>query len=506
MRKIGYSHLQERFFPNARMPLKHWAEVRPVTRVSLIGKCLATPSAVAPSDDRALSHVLFALKHEGINLLILSQALPSISPVELCTELARSPNGIYIRKACFLWESFTGRQLEHSEQVGGATQPLFDPKRYVTGPTVRDARWRIDFNGLGSLRYCATVERTQEIEALLQLDTLGRAADFTASLSPEMLDRATTWAYLHETQSSFAIERETPSEDRARRFIQVLHQAHDQRELDEDYLVELQNCVVANPILKAAAFRHEQNYLQSGLRGSAGVTYVPPPPDLCRELMIELIQFANSTPGQIPPLVAAGITAFGMVFLHPFMDGNGRLSRFLIHQSLCRSGALSNGLILPVSVAMKQDEREYLETLRDFSRPTRDFWEVNWLDAESMDFHFSGSPALYRYWDATPSVAFTIKMAERALETELRRETEFLERYDHLVRLTDERFDIRGSDLAKLAIMCLDNGGVLSRNRRKQFQYSVPPEAFDFMEEQARQMLSPPSEDHEVEFNPSPEH
>jgi hypothetical protein len=35
------------------------------------------------------------------------------------------------------------------------------------------------------------------------------------------------WAYLHETEDSFAIERQTPSEDKARAFIAVLHQAHE---------------------------------------------------------------------------------------------------------------------------------------------------------------------------------------------------------------------------------------------------------------------------------------
>lgn len=48
-----------------------------------------------------------------------------------------------------------------------------------------------------------------------------------------------------------------------------------------------------------------------------------------------------------------------------------RLSRFLIHQTLCRYGALENGLLPPVSVAMKHEEQAYLEALKTFSQPTR---------------------------------------------------------------------------------------------------------------------------------------
>jgi len=85
------------------------------------------------------------------------------------------------------------------------------------------------------------------------------------------------------------------------------------------------------------------------------------------------MRFANHSARQVDPLVAAAVVAFGFVFLHPFMDGNGRLSRFLIHQTLCHSGALQNGLLLPVSVAMKHEESGYLEALKGFSKPAREF-------------------------------------------------------------------------------------------------------------------------------------
>lgn len=37
----------------------------------------------------------------------------------------------------------------------------------------------------------------------------------------------------------------------------------------------------------------------------------------------------------VDPLVAAACVSFGFVLIHPFMDGNGRLSRFLFHHQLC---------------------------------------------------------------------------------------------------------------------------------------------------------------------------
>jgi hypothetical protein len=206
--------------------------------------------------------------------------------------------------------------------------------------------------------------------------------------------------------------------------------------------------------------------------------------------MEELMTFANRAPEQLDPLVAAGIASFGFVFLHPFMDGNGRLSRFLIHLALCRSGALENGLLLPVSVAMKREEQHYLEALQSFSKPVREFWDVRWIDAETMSFNFIGDASIYRYWDATDCVAFTMEMAKRALEVELREETDFLQRFDTLVKVVNENYDVRGNLLSRLVMQCLDQNGIVSKGRRKQYQGSIQEEVFDFLEQQAQSLLA----------------
>lgn len=76
----------------------------------------------------------------------------------------------------------------------------------------------------------------------------------------------------------------------------------------------------------------------------------------------------------------ASIVSFGFVFVHPFMDGSGRLSRFLFHQVLCQRGALQNGLVLPVSIVLRQNESEYLDALQAFSEPARQYWDVTYID------------------------------------------------------------------------------------------------------------------------------
>ena len=58
-----------------------------------------------------------------------------------------------------------------------------------------------------------------------------------------------------------------------------------------------------------------------------------------------------------------------------------------------------------------------------------------------------------------------------------------------MIKAVNQRYDVRGSDLSKLVMMCLDNGGKLSKHRRKQFQYSVAEEVFGFIEEESLRLM-----------------
>jgi hypothetical protein len=486
MSVLGYEFLRQSFGLSA-FAIDRPAMVKAVTKVEQSESCLAIPRQVAPPNDDPVSHLLFALKYEGINLQILSEALPKIDPAALLAALKLAPTGMYTRVACYLWEKFTEKKLSGLPVISGPTVPLFDPQKYITMPALRDPRWRVAFNGLGSFDYCATVERTPYIEAAIKSDILSRANAFVGGLGKGVMDRALAWAYLHETESSFAIERESPSEDKSRMFVALLHQAHERRSVSEDYLVELQNSIVTNPFDKAMGFRTTQNWLHSSMRGAAGITYLPPQPEMVSSLMGALAAFANAPPKDVDPIIVASIASFGFVFIHPFSDGNGRLSRFLFHQSLCQSGKLGNGLLLPVSVAMKRNEEEYLSVLQNYSRATRERWSVRWIDQDQYEFDFKGDSSIYRYWNATECVEFGYKMAEQALEVELKNETVFLSRYDDALKRVDQKFDIRGNVLSSLVMLCLDNNGVISNNRRKQFADRAPEAVFDFIEQSVKE-------------------
>jgi len=68
MQYAGYAHLINQDNITALAPAIS-VEVRPVTRKETIGQTIAVPAKLAPAPDDRLGHVLFAIKHEGINLL-----------------------------------------------------------------------------------------------------------------------------------------------------------------------------------------------------------------------------------------------------------------------------------------------------------------------------------------------------------------------------------------------------------------------------------------------------
>lgn len=466
VRRVGYDFLATALDSGA-FPIERPAQTGPVTRVTDRADVLLVPPAVAPDGDDPLTHLFFALKHEGMNLQAAILALKKIPAQSVAQAFQRSPSSGYARMACYLWEIANDQRLEGLPPAVGAYEKLFDEASFVTDRTQRDSRWRVDFNGIGSPSYCITVRRTPALVAMLEADVLGQVEEFVSSIDKRILDRAVRWAYLSETDNSYAIEREKPSASKAEAFANLLSRAHDAELISESYLVALQNLAVSNPLDQADGFRVEQNRLRNEMRGALGVTYLPPSPELVPSVMDAVMGLCNDRDSQVDALVRGSLASFAFVFAHPFMDGNGRLSRFLFHKVACADPRLASGLVLPVSIAMKRNERDYLAALHSFSKPSRAFWDVTFISDDQIYQDFRGQPEIYRYWDATTCVEFGLRMADEALQRDLRQEMDFLRRFDVIYRAINDAVDINNNDLVLIARTIAEKGE-LSNNRTKQ--------------------------------------
>lgn len=467
---IGYEYLLSRI-DIPMMPLGQPARIKPVTRVASMPDLLAIPRHVAPGDDSILSHVLFALRYETIQIPILEQALRFVVPSDLVAALNQQPQAGYLRRAAYLWEKANAQPLALPiGTTGGNYLEIFDPKKYYTGQVwERSQKYRVVFNGIGPYEYCPVVKRDTALENA-GADILGRLHAWVGDPNNAgLLDRVVSWAYLSETRDSYAIENEVPSPDKEQAFLQAMAHLRDKTPLSEEYLVQLQNTVISNPLQAEVQFRTTQNRLQRGGRGAAAVRYVPPPPDNMMALMNGFMRMANAQ-DNVPPLVKAALVSFGFVFIHPFIDGNGRLSRLLAHHTLHMKGVLpdvkGSPAILPLSVAMKTSEKGYLSALEAFSQPARALWGVTHISDSDFVFNFNSSPSIYAHWSGQKAAEYVTGCASEALTQSLIEEAAYLQCYDHAFKAIDAAYDLPNKTINLLIQWIHQNGGSMPERRK----------------------------------------
>jgi Fic family protein len=168
-------------------------------------------------------------------------------------------------------------------------------------------------------------------------------------------------------------------------------------------------------------------------------------------------------------VLAAAVSAFAFVFIHPFEDGNGRIHRFLIHYAIAKRGFSPPGVIFPVSAAILRQRLLYDRALDAFSRPLMAGIEWHWTD-DSQIVVENDTLDLYRFFDATVQAEYLYDRVAETIRTDLREELEFLEVYDAAYRAVTDVVDMPNRRAGLLVRIFLQNGGRLSSQKRKQFR------------------------------------
>lgn len=96
-----------------------------------------------------------------------------------------------------------------------------------------------------------------------------------------------------------------------------------------------------------------------------GITiYTPPPPDKARPLTIALVEWINSrASGTLHPIIAGAIAHHRLVSIHPFADGNGRISRALAIWLLYVRGFDTHHLFA-LDEFFEQDRQRYYQKIQ----------------------------------------------------------------------------------------------------------------------------------------------
>jgi len=117
--------------------------------------------------------------------------------------------------------------------------------------------------------------------------------------------------------------------------------------------------------------------------GTREVRYLPPPPEWVPELMARFAEDIALWVKDQPGPIAAALAHFGLISIHPFEDGNGRVARLLADLILSLTGSSADGMI-SVSGIIRGRLDAYYGALR--AAQGRDFGEdVN--VSPFIDFH-----------------------------------------------------------------------------------------------------------------------
>ena len=106
--------------------------------------------------------------------------------------------------------------------------------------------------------------------------------------------------------------------------------------------------------------RLEQNWIGGSSYNPCSAVFVPPPPEEVGRLLEDLCAFCNTD--SLPAVTQAALAHAQFETIHPFVDGNGRIGRALIHLILRRRG-LAVRISPPVSLVLATWSLDYVEGL-----------------------------------------------------------------------------------------------------------------------------------------------
>ena len=423
--------------------------------------------------DSLYGNLTFALKYEGINLLFFKKLFDIVDKKAIESMVIKEPLSQYSRKIWFLYEWLLQIVLDIPDLKEGNYVPLVDEKlQYATTKGINSNRHRILNNLPGTIDFCPLITKTSKLENFIKEDLSGKTIKVISGVHKDILLRTSAFLLLKDSKASFRIEGELPSHTRANRWGKVIGQAGT-KHLSTEELVRLQQIVIENNRFVEMGLRKEGGFVGEHDRSSG-----EPIPDHLSAKWQDLDKLINGLletsklleKSKFNPVLSATIIAFGFVFIHPFVDGNGRIHRYLIHHLLAKLGFTPQGIVFPVSAAILERIDDYRKVLESYSQPILDF--IEWKETENHNVEILNETIdYYRYFDATLQSEFLFECVERTIDNIIPSEVAYLQKYDEMKSWLDNIFEMPDKMIAMLIRFLEQNNGSLSkRAQEKEFK------------------------------------
>ena len=426
------------------------------------------PASYQP-EETLYKQLVFAIKYEGINLLVFKSLFNAITKEELLEILHIEPSGQYSRKIWFLYEWLQQEQIDVQVDLKKRKYiSLLDASMQYIVKGEESIRQKIINNLPGTVDFCPLIFKTEKLENHINANVSGKKNAFLNSIHKDVLQRASSFLLLKDSKASFTIEGENPGSNRAMRWGKAIGQAG-QKPLSIEELLRLQQIVIENSRFTKMGLRK-----QGGFVGEHDRTTSEPLPDHISAKQDNLEQLMNGLMAtntvlqdeSYDAVLAAAAIAFGFVFIHPFVDGNGRLHRYIIHHILAKKEFTQQGVIFPVSASILDHIDDYKNVLESYSHPLLDY--IEWKETEDHNVEvLNDTIDFYRYFDATKQAEFLYDCVEDTLDRVIPEEVTYLLKYDDFKRYLDNNFEMPDKMVAILVRFLEQNQGVLSKRALK---------------------------------------
>lgn len=444
-------------------------------------------------------HLTFHLKHEVPHLELLSRLFAKIEPQELEDWIANEPSGQYARRAGFLFEVLTGRELDIGTKIAGGYIDAIDGQRLVAaspGKSVPNRRWRVRDNLPGTRAFCPVIRKTSASLKAMAVDVPSLIHELALEFGEELLMRSAVWMTLRESKSSFALEGEAHQADRIQRFADVLARRTGQGPwpLDHTTLAQLQSEILGKrTTLQQFGIRQSPVFVGEIVRYQEIVHYIAPPAEDMRAMLDGLITFLERTQGQ-SAVMRSAVAAFGFVYIHPMADGNGRVHRFLINDMLRRDAAVKDPMILPVSSLITSDQaerRSYDQILDEISRPLMGSLAGQYAFAPSYttypdgirsNFAFRGDDIarpVWRFLDLTRHVIYLAHVLDRTIRQDMREESRYMRSHAQARAAIKDIVEMPDMQIDRIIRSAEANQGKLSHALAKEIPILTEPDVWD---------------------------
>lgn len=426
------------------------------------------PASYQP-EETLYKQLVFAIKYEGINLLVFKALFKTISKNDIQAILTIEPTGQYSRKIWFLYEWLQQEEINVSVDLKKRKYiPLLDTKIQYAIKGEESVRQKIINNLPGTKDFCPLLFKTKKLENHINANISGKKNVFLNTIHKDVLQRASSFLLLKDSKASFTIEGENPANNRAMRWGKAIGQAG-QKPLSIEELLRLQQIVIENSRFIAMGLRQKGGFVGEHDRatGEPIPDHISAKEEDVEQLLKGLIATNEALQDDTYDAVLAAATiAFGFVFIHPFVDGNGRLHRYIIHHILAKKTFTQQGIIFPVSSSILDHIDDYKNVLESYSHPLLD--HIEWKETEDHNVEVTNETIdLYRYFDATKQAEFLYDCVEDTLERVIPEEVIYLQNYDAFKRYIDNNFEMPDKTVATLVRFLEQNDGVLSKRALK---------------------------------------